>query len=132
MHFCTICEIIFLVGCPWKSNVVLEKSLKSPWKMVAIFCMNPGKISGIRTLVLSHWYPSFIDQFKGNVHSGKVGEFWSVVCSTSLHIIIHIIGLVVYGKLIIADSSLYADIWAYCKHFLIYNVKGTHLLTSHL
>ena len=42
MHFCTICEIIFLVGCLWKSNVVLEKSLKSPWKMVAIFCMNPG------------------------------------------------------------------------------------------
>ena len=42
MHFCTICEIIFLVGCPWKSNVVLEKSLKSPWKMVATFCMNPG------------------------------------------------------------------------------------------
>ena len=29
MHFCTICEIIFLVGSPWKSNVVLEKSLKN-------------------------------------------------------------------------------------------------------
>ena len=29
MHFCTISEIIFLVGCPWKSNVVLEKSLKN-------------------------------------------------------------------------------------------------------
>ena len=41
MHFCKICENIFLVqavGGPWKSNIW---SLKSPWKMVAIFCMNP-------------------------------------------------------------------------------------------
>ena len=29
VHFCTICEIIFLVGGPWKYNVVLEESLKS-------------------------------------------------------------------------------------------------------
>ena len=29
VHFCTICEILFLVGGPWKSNVVLEKSLKN-------------------------------------------------------------------------------------------------------
>ena len=29
MHFYTICEIIFLVGGPWKSNVVFEKSLKN-------------------------------------------------------------------------------------------------------
>ena len=29
MHFCTICEIKFLVGGRWKSNVVLEKSLKN-------------------------------------------------------------------------------------------------------
>ena len=28
---------MFLVGGPWKSNVVLEKSLK----MVEFFCMNP-------------------------------------------------------------------------------------------
>ena len=38
MHFCTVCEIILLVG------VVLENlmwSLKSPWKMVAFFCVNP-------------------------------------------------------------------------------------------
>ena len=28
MHFCKICETTFLVGGPWKSNVVLEKSLK--------------------------------------------------------------------------------------------------------
>ena len=39
------------------------------------------------------------------------------MCSTSLQIIFHIIGMV-YGKLKIADSSLYADVWAYCKHFL--------------
>ena len=29
VHFFTICEILFLVGGPWKSNVVLEKSLKN-------------------------------------------------------------------------------------------------------
>ena len=29
MHFCTIYEIIFLVGGPWKSNVGLEKSSKN-------------------------------------------------------------------------------------------------------
>ena len=29
VHFCTICEILFLVGGPWKSNVVLEKSWKT-------------------------------------------------------------------------------------------------------
>ena len=29
VHFCTICEIIFLVGRPWKSNIALEKSLKN-------------------------------------------------------------------------------------------------------
>ena len=40
VDFCTICEIIFLVGSPWKSNVVLEKSLK----MVAIFGMNPDYV----------------------------------------------------------------------------------------
>ena len=45
VHFCTTCEIIFLVGGPWKSNVVLEKSLKSSWKMIAIFCMNPVTMS---------------------------------------------------------------------------------------
>ena len=54
MHFCTICEIIFLVGCPWKSNVVLEKSLKSPWKMVAIFCMNPVLKTVTRMLYLGY------------------------------------------------------------------------------
>ena len=31
VHFCTICEITFLVGDPWKSNVVFEKS---PWKVL--------------------------------------------------------------------------------------------------
>ena len=40
VDFCTICEIMFLVGSPWKSNVVLEKSLK----MVAIFGMNPDYV----------------------------------------------------------------------------------------
>ena len=34
-----ICEIIFLVGVPLKSN--LFGSLKSRRKMVEIFCMNP-------------------------------------------------------------------------------------------
>ena len=34
--FCTICEITFLEGGPWKSNVVLEES----FKIAAIFCMN--------------------------------------------------------------------------------------------
>ena len=29
MHFCTICENIFVLGSAWKSNVVLEKSLKN-------------------------------------------------------------------------------------------------------
>ena len=29
MHFCKICEIKFLVGGPWKSNVVIENSLKN-------------------------------------------------------------------------------------------------------
>ena len=37
MHLCTICEIVFLVGGPWKSNVAPEKSLKNS----CIFCMNP-------------------------------------------------------------------------------------------
>ena len=37
----TICEITFMVGSPWKFNLVLEKSLKSPGKTVAIFCTNP-------------------------------------------------------------------------------------------
>ena len=32
----------FLIGGTWKSNVVLDKFLKSPEKMVAFFCMNPG------------------------------------------------------------------------------------------
>ena len=36
--FCRICEIIFLVGGPWKSNVILEKSLRNGCN----FCMNPG------------------------------------------------------------------------------------------
>ena len=44
VHFCTVCEIIFPVGGLWKSNVTLEKSLKSPWKKVAIFLINPVKI----------------------------------------------------------------------------------------
>ena len=34
MHFCTICEIIVLVGSPWK---VLEKSLKNGCKSLSIF-----------------------------------------------------------------------------------------------
>ena len=40
LHFCTICEITFLEGGPWKSNVVLEES----FKIVAIFCMNPATV----------------------------------------------------------------------------------------
>ena len=39
MHFCTICEIIFLVGGPWKSNVVLEKSLKNGCNFLYEPCM---------------------------------------------------------------------------------------------
>ena len=43
VHFCTnCCEINLLVGRPWKSNVVLEKSLKSRQKMIVILCINPG------------------------------------------------------------------------------------------
>ena len=38
--FCTICEITFLEGGPWKSNVVLEES----FKIAAIFCMNPATV----------------------------------------------------------------------------------------
>ena len=38
--FCTICEITFLEGGPWKSNVVLEES----FKIVTIFCMNPATV----------------------------------------------------------------------------------------
>ena len=34
VHFYTICEIIFLVGVPWKSDVVLEKSLKNGWNVL--------------------------------------------------------------------------------------------------
>ena len=30
VYFCTVCEITFWVGDPWKSNVVFEKS---PWKV---------------------------------------------------------------------------------------------------
>ena len=40
LHFCTICEITFLEGGPWKSNVVLEEC----FKIVAIFCMNPATV----------------------------------------------------------------------------------------
>ena len=29
--FCTIRETVFLLGGPWKFNVVLEKSLKNGW-----------------------------------------------------------------------------------------------------
>ena len=29
VHFCTICEIIVPEGGPWKSNVILENSLKN-------------------------------------------------------------------------------------------------------
>ena len=35
---------MFLIGGPWKSNVVLEKSLRSPLKMVAIICMNSVRV----------------------------------------------------------------------------------------
>ena len=38
--FCTICEITFLEGGPWKSNVVLEES----FEIAAIFCMNPATV----------------------------------------------------------------------------------------
>ena len=42
VHFCRNCEINLLVRRPWKSNVVLEKSLKSCQKMIVILCINPG------------------------------------------------------------------------------------------
>ena len=32
IHFCTICDITFLVSCPWKSNVVLQKSFEKSLK----------------------------------------------------------------------------------------------------
>ena len=38
--FCTICEITFLEGGPWKSNVVLEES----FEIAAIFCMKPATV----------------------------------------------------------------------------------------
>ena len=34
VHFCTVCYITFLKDGPWKSNVVLEKFLKSPWNIL--------------------------------------------------------------------------------------------------
>ena len=42
VHFCTNCEINLLIGRPGKSNVVLEKFLKSRQKMIVILCINPG------------------------------------------------------------------------------------------
>ena len=36
---CIFVEIVYLVGGPWKSNVVLVKFLKSGCN----FCMNPGE-----------------------------------------------------------------------------------------
>ena len=58
MHLCTICETIFLVGGPWKSNGTLEKSLKNPWKKVAIFCINPGLVYS----VVAYPYKSLLDK----------------------------------------------------------------------
>ena len=40
VHLCTNLLFTFLVGSPWKSSVVREKSLK----MTAIFCMNPDSV----------------------------------------------------------------------------------------
>ena len=59
MHFCTICEIIFLVGGPWKSNVVLEKSLKNG----CIFCMNPINSAKVVPFLVYLWsiYDSYSD-----------------------------------------------------------------------
>ena len=55
MHFCTICEIIFLVGCAWKSNVVLEKSLKNgcnvlyePWLLQFLWCQRKCDGGGLK------------------------------------------------------------------------------------
>ena len=41
--FFTMCEITFLVGGPWKSNVVLEKSLKISLKNGCNFLYEPCK-----------------------------------------------------------------------------------------
>ena len=40
MHFCTVREIIFLVGGPWKSNVVLERPRKVLAKWLEFFVWN--------------------------------------------------------------------------------------------
>ena len=42
VNFCTVCEIIFLVSCPWKSNVVLEKFLKSGCNFLYDRCIPIG------------------------------------------------------------------------------------------
>ena len=34
VNFCTIRETVFLLGGPWKFNVVLEKSLKNGWNFL--------------------------------------------------------------------------------------------------
>ena len=56
IHFCTICEIIFLVGGPWKSNVVLEKSLKNGCN----FLYEPW-----------HWFKPCTDQQPGSLKNWK-------------------------------------------------------------
>ena len=52
VDFCTICEIIFLVGGPWKSNVILEKSLKIGCNFLYEPCnMSSGLKEGLNGVV---------------------------------------------------------------------------------
>ena len=39
-HYCTICEITFLVGCPWKSSVVLDFCCCRSCRDVSLFIIS--------------------------------------------------------------------------------------------
>ena len=67
MHFCTICEIIVLLGGPGKSDVVLEKSLKNGcnflYKPCNVLC--PSALEEKRALrIRIHLVRSATDQVK--------------------------------------------------------------------
>ena len=63
MHFCTICEIIFLVGGPWKSNVVLEK-----WLQFFVWTVDPYG-SGTSGLFTGESWLNYLGKLAYNVLS---------------------------------------------------------------
>ena len=81
VHFCTICEIVFLVGGPWKSDVVLEKSLKNgcnllyePWTDWIIYgwlsdWLTDSAVQGLTNLLndlwLVDWLTDWLTWFTG-------------------------------------------------------------------